>query len=306
MLFSVYSVLYHHRLFSYFVPTFSCFCSLISIKKIYRTHYPKHCKHVVTWNMLFCNKPPEALDAAHVWSVSRTHLETCWDASKTQETAEWTHWPWKSKQSAFLPLFLAGKLYHSLSVCSLHDKMGFDSPVPSVWSVGSRRRSEGPGVWQQWCCRAQGTSVSHRSQMWAEHFLLPTSAKHSPDLGTPTDTMHRAVCTVREEQEHFTALPVWPRFTLTAQDKAKALRLCCVASYAVVSVKMKIWFHYCVSCLSVLAGDNNFHKTASCKHVMFHWCSTKGYFLKSVSAQQDYQGLFQGSYPSFQFQLKKR
>lgn len=65
--------------------------------------------------------------------------------------------PKSQSKVLFCTLFLAGKLYHSLSVCSLHDKMGFDSPVPSVWSAGSRRRSEGPGVWQQWCCRAQGT-----------------------------------------------------------------------------------------------------------------------------------------------------
>lgn len=148
-----------------------------------------------------------------------------------------------------------------------------------------------PGCDSDGAAEPKGPSVSHRSQMWAEHFLLPTSAKHSPDLGTPTNTMHRAVCTVREEQEHFTALPVWPRFTLTAQDKAKALRLCCVASSAVVSVKMEIWFHYCVSCLSVLARDNNFHKTTSCKHEMFYWCYTKGCLaVKNVSTQQFHQG----------------
>lgn len=98
-----------------------------------------------------------------------------------------------------------------------------------------------PGFDSAGAAEPEGPSISHRSQMWAERFLPPTSAKHSQDLGTPTNTMHRAVCTVREEQEHFTTLPVWPRFTLTAPDRAKVLRLCCVASHAVVSVKMRMF-----------------------------------------------------------------
>lgn len=104
------------------------------------------------------------------------------------------------------------------------------------------KETRAPGFDSGGTAEPMGPSISHPSQMWAEHFFFLTSAKHSPDHGMPTNTMHRAACTVSEEQEHFTALPVWPWFTLTAQDKAKALRLSCVASYAVVSVKLRCDF----------------------------------------------------------------
>lgn len=104
--------------------------------------------------------------------------------------------------------------------------------------------AKAPGFDSASTAEPKGPNISHRSQMWSEHFLLPTLAKRSPDLGTPTNTMHRAVCTVRKEQRLFTALPVWPQFILTAQDKAKALRLCYVAAYAVLSVEMEISFRF--------------------------------------------------------------
>lgn len=127
----------------------------------------------------------------------------------------------------------------------------------------------------------KGPSKSHCSQMWAEHFLLPPSAKHSPDLGTLTNTMHRAIHTVRKEQEHFTALPMWPRFILTAQDRAKDLRLCWVTAYA--------WFNYsvCVVCQCWL-GIIISIKPHPAMHEMFYWCDTKGYCfaVKNVRAQK--------------------
>lgn len=97
---------------------------------------------------------------------------------------------------------------------------------------GSRRRSEGPGVWQQWCCRAQGTKRQPLLSDVSRAFFFSQHRPNVPQtIGTPTNTTPRAACAVREEQEHFTALPMWPQFTLTAHDKANAFRLCMLCCF---------------------------------------------------------------------------
>lgn len=146
--------------------------------------------------------------------------------------------------------------------------MGCDSPVPSVWSSGSKGRSEGPRVWQRWCCRAQGSE--HQPPLSHVNFF---SSSQPLDLHTSTllQTHNAQSCMHdREEQERLPAHPVWPPFTLTAHDKKEHsgslvfLFCCCFSSDGDLILFLFVLF-------SVLAWNTDLHKTTSWKLEMVYW-----------------------------------
>lgn len=141
--------------------------------------------------------------------------------------------------------FGLSKLYCSLSVCCVpQDVMSFDSQCRMFDPQAPAEEPRASGFDSDSTGEPEGPSISRRSQTWAQHFLLPTLDLTVPrPLQADKHNAQGCVCAVSEEQECFTALPVWPQVILTKSDKAREPSPCCLASYELFQKKWR--FDYC-------------------------------------------------------------